>query len=557
LEIAERKSFFFIQYFETVVKSRTHFILITVSLLGLTLFNIFWLRQNYTEQKRNLQKDITNNFEKTVSAMQDSLIKRQVDSSMKASKTIVSTRRTKPAKKADSVLPEVRRFVFGKTVAPPIIQHDTSQKRAITIYSSSKFGFADSTRKDLLAKMIQSIKIDSNRKSIRIQLKSDSTIMSDGPIRPVGRMVFLTDMKFDTIIKPPRKSANRVYLKTSGKAKTTQQNVVINFVVDTLKPAEIERKYRAALLKQQITLPFNVSIAQKNKIDTTAEIRASVPFGYVVYQTAFAKPRFYLLRKIIPEMLFSLFLVAITSLSFWLIYRNLQQQNRLTALKNDFVSNITHELKTPISTVSVAIEALSNFNVLQNPAQTKEYLEISKNELNRLSILVDKVLKMSVFEQKELVLNNDNVNFSSLVESVLATMKLQFEKCQAQVNFDLAGKAFTIVGDSIHLTNVVYNLLENALKYSKEPQINVVLQEDEENLQLSIEDNGMGISEEFLPRIFDKFFRVPTGNVHNIKGYGLGLSYVKNVVERHNGTIEVNSRVGEGSTFILRLPTRI
>lgn len=523
----------------------------------LTLFNIFWLRQNYTEQKRNLQKDIANNFERTISGMQDSLIKRQVDSSMKASKTVIVAKRNTSAEMVDSTLPEIRRFVFGKSLPPPVIEHDTTQRRAITIYSSSKFGFGDSARKDLLAKMIQSIRIDSSRKSIKIQLRSDSALMHDRQPRPAGQMVFLTDMKFDTIIRPPRKSVNRVYLKTTSKTKSTQQNVVINFVVDTLKPAEIERKYKSELLKQQITLPFSVSVAQKAKVDTTAEIRATVPFGNVIYLTEFAKPRLYLLRKIVPEMLFSLFLVTITSLSFWLIYRNLQKQNRLTALKNDFVSNITHELKTPISTVSVAIEALSNFNVLQNPAQTKEYLEISKNELNRLSILVDKVLKMSVFEQRELVLNTDNVNFSSLVESVLATMKLQFEKCQARVNFDLIGRTFTIIGDSIHLTNVVYNLLENALKYSKEPQINVVLQEDEETLQLSIEDNGMGISEEFLPKIFDKFFRVPTGNVHNIKGYGLGLSYVKNVVERHHGTIEVNSRVGEGSTFILRLPTHV
>ncbi len=521
----------------------------------LTLFNAFWLRQNYTEQKRNLQKDITNNFEKTVSGMQDSLIKRQVDSSMKASKMAVAVKRNKPVIEADKVLPEIRGFVTGRSVPPSIMQHDTSQRKSITIFSSSKFGFVDSMGKDLLAKMIHSIKIDSNRNSIRIQLKSDSGIQSRGQIRPVGPMVFLSDMKFDTLIRPSRKLVNRVYMKTSSKKNgTTEQNVVINFMVDTLKAPEIERKYRASLIKQQITLPFNVAIVPKAKVDSTVEIRAAVPFGNVVYLAEFAESRLYLFKKIIPETLFSLFLVTITSLSFWLIYRNLQQQNRLTALKNDFVSNITHELKTPISTVSVAIEALSNFNVLQNPTQTKEYLEISKNELNRLSILVDKVLKMSVFEQKELVLNNDNVNFSSLVESVLATMKLQFEKCQAHVNFDLLGKTFTIIGDSIHLTNVVYNLLENALKYSKDPQINVVLQENEENLQLSIEDNGMGISEEFLPKIFDKFFRVPTGNVHNIKGYGLGLSYVKNVVERHNGTIEVNSRLGEGSTFIMRLP---
>jgi two-component system, OmpR family, phosphate regulon sensor histidine kinase PhoR len=219
------------------------------------------------------------------------------------------------------------------------------------------------------------------------------------------------------------------------------------------------------------------------------------------------------------------------------------------------VSNVTHELKTPISTVSVAIEALSNFNVLQNPAQTKEYLEISKNELNRLTILVDKVLKMSIFEQKDLALKTEPINFKSLIENVLATMKLQFEKYHAQVDFDFTGNHFSLEGDAIHLTNVVYNLLENALKYSSEPIISIRLAEENQSICLKIQDNGIGISEEYLPKIFDKFFRVPTGNVHNTKGYGLGLSYVKSVVEKHKGTIAVTSKTGTGSCFIINLPS--
>lgn len=485
--------------------------------------------------------------------MQDSLIRGQIDSSMKASKAIIAIKQNPSPKKTNTILSEARGFVFENRPLP--VRHDTTRSKSITIYTTNKFGFVDSMGKDMLAKMIHSIKIDSNRSNISIQLKPDSTSKNEEQANTKGRMVFLSSMKFDTLIPPPpKKSGNRVYIKTTGKKMDARQNVFINFAFDTLKTSEIEQKYSAALLSQQITLPFDVAIVKKAKVDTTAEISAEVPFGGVVYRAVFAKPGIYLFKRIIPEMLFSIFLITITSLSFWLIYRNLQQQKRLTALKNDFVSNITHELKTPISTVSVAIEALRNFNVLQSPTQTEEYLEISKNELNRLSILVDKVLKMSVFEQKELVMNTDNVNVRSLVEGVLATMKLQFEKCQANVNFDLSGKTFIIIGDSIHLTNVVYNLLENALKYSKEPQIKVVLQESKETLQLSIEDNGMGISEEFLPKIFDKFFRVPTGNVHNIKGYGLGLSYVKNVIEHHNGTIEVNSKIGEGSTFIMRLP---
>jgi two-component system phosphate regulon sensor histidine kinase PhoR len=528
-----------------------------VSLLVLTLFNAFWLRQNYREQKKNLQDAIFNNFEKTVSTMQDSLIKHQVDSLLKMNKA-VGTAKKKKLRTLETSMQMGRGLFIGKRLPSPPLLHDSVKGRSITIFANNQFNFVDSTGKDMLARMIQSIKLDSNKRNIKIELKADSNAQKEPGANRPRQIMMVSDMRFDTLNKRDRHEYNQVYFNKSGNRKnTTLQNIVINLVADTLKPLEIKLKYEAKLLKQQITIPFEVAVKKTSKLDrprATGGMRAQVRYDGLVYQANFDDTDWFLIRKIAPQILFSIFLIAITSLSFLLIYRNLQQQNRLTALKNDFVSNITHELKTPISTVSVAIEALSNFNVLQNPAQTKEYLEISKNELNRLSILVDKVLKMSVFEQKELVLNTDNVNFRSLVESVLATMKLQFEKYQANVNFDLLGKTFTIIGDSIHLTNVVYNLLENALKYSTEPQINVVLQENEKNLLLSIADNGMGISEEFLPKIFDKFFRVPTGNVHNIKGYGLGLSYVKNVIEHHNGTIEVNSKVGEGSTFIMRLP---
>ena len=535
----------------------------------LTLFNAFWLQQNYNEQKRNLQKDITNNFEKTVFIMQDSLIKRQVDSSLKlnGNKELVAAKRKttnkQPKRKAsDSAVKEMRSIFMSENGNPSgLIRDGARRQNVISVVSFGKMNQIDSVGREMLTKMIHSIKLDSNRKAIRIQFKSDSTITMNLPNEPADahpkRMMFVSNVKYDSVVTKGKVGSGQIYIKTDTSRKkvaTQQSNLIINLLTDTLKTKDIAARYKTRLLKQQITLPFDVTVAQQAKADTSAAMRASVPFGRLIYQAKFDDAQWYLTKKIVPQILFSVFLITITGLSFWLIYRNLQKQNRLTALKNDFVSNITHELKTPIATVSVAIEALSNFNVLHNPAQTKEYLEISKNELNRLSILVDKVLKMSVFEQKELVLNTDNVNFRSLVESVLATMKLQFEKCRAQVNLDLLGKRFEIFGDSVHLTNVVYNLLENALKYSTEPQIKVVLQANDEQLQLSIEDNGIGISEEFLPKIFDKFFRVPTGNVHNIKGYGLGLSYVKNVIERHNGTIEVNSKVGVGSTFIMTLP---
>jgi len=224
-------------------------------------------------------------------------------------------------------------------------------------------------------------------------------------------------------------------------------------------------------------------------------------------------------------------------------------------MKNDFISNITHELKTPIATVNVAIEALRNFNALQSPERTKEYLDISAAELQRLSMLVDKVLKLSMFENKEIELQKENFDLKILIEEVLYSMRLQFEKQGAIVDFKTMGPDFIIHADRLHITSVVYNLLDNALKYSREnPIIHVELAAIGSDMQLNVTDNGIGIAADYADKIFDKFFRVPSGDHHNIKGYGLGLSYAAEVVRKHNGAISLDSELGKGTKFTVKLP---
>ena len=205
--------------------------------------------------------------------------------------------------------------------------------------------------------------------------------------------------------------------------------------------------------------------------------------------------------------------------------------------------------------MSVAIEAMQNFGVSQNPEQTQEYLEISKSELNRLTLLVDKVLKMATFEQQGLTLSPENVDWAEVIQLVLNSMKLQFEKYGAKVDFTKTGEGFVLTADKIHLTNVIYNLLDNALKYTEiQPKISLLLQKTAHDLRLSVSDNGIGIPAEYQDKIFDKFFRVPTGDTHDVKGYGLGLNYVYTVVKQHGGRIEVESKVGSGSVFTIIMP---
>ena len=263
----------------------------------------------------------------------------------------------------------------------------------------------------------------------------------------------------------------------------------------------------------------------------------------------------YVLKRITPQIGFSLLLVLLTIGSFWLLYRNWRQQTRLTMLKNDFIGNITHELKTPIATVSVAVEALRNFNALQDPERTREYLDISANELQRLSLLVDKVLKLSLFERHEIELKNSLFNLRELVQEVTASMRLQFERSAATLTLDAQGSDFHLKADKLHITSVIFNLLDNALKYTPvDPRIRITLAEDTGFTTMTVTDNGIGIPQEYRKKIFEKFFRVPTGDRHNIKGYGLGLSYVSYVLQRHGGEISVESREGSGSSFTVKLP---
>jgi two-component system, OmpR family, phosphate regulon sensor histidine kinase PhoR len=342
--------------------------------------------------------------------------------------------------------------------------------------------------------------------------------------------------------------------------------VGVDSLQDSITVKEVVNSYQKALLLENIVIPFTVTKTQGPSrenfmIPPPDPNDNKVTLGFtkpVTFQVDFENTSWYLLKKLSQPILVSALLVGVTIFSFLLMYRNIVRQRRLTQLKNDFISNITHELKTPIATVSVAIEALRNFNALDDPMRTREYLDISANELQRLSLLVDKVLKLSMFEKREIELKKEPFDLKELVTEVMSTMKLLFDKHHAKVNFTATGFNFIIEADKLHLTSVVYNLLDNALKYSKEdPVINVELSLlANDILELKVNDNGIGIPHEFLFKIFTKFFRVPTGDKHNIKGYGLGLSYVSEVIKRHMGFIVVESELGKGSTFIVKVPVR-
>jgi signal transduction histidine kinase len=508
-------------------------ILLIISSIALLLFfQAFWLRKVYFEQTELIRKEADNIFQKTMTALQDSLIQSTIVplQNQKEAK-IKITREFDTLKNTDfRSLNKIKRldWKLNKKGSPPNLHFRTSdQVLVIGDSSSNTTTFSSPIKADTL-------------KSAQIQVFVGASPNHDSLGKIAGNIV-------SQVIRTPN-----------------VKNYVITLKHESLQLKGVTQAYQRALNKASLPIQFQVfeiKNPQKKPVFSgliTTEFHCIPFFSDLSFIAQLSDYQWFILKKISPQIIFSLILLSITCLAFYWIYRSMRQQQILTDLKNDFIRNVTHELKTPITTVSVAIEALQNFNVLENPPLTQEYLEISKSEINRLSLLVDKILKTAVFEQKGVDLKAESIDLKALIQQILNSLKLQFEKYKAVVDFEIEGQDFVIQGDMIHLTNVIYNLLDNALKYSPEnPIIQIKLQESDNQMVIKIKDFGIGIEKEHQSKIFDKFFRVPTGDVHTIKGYGLGLSYVKSVILQHQGYISVESEKSKGSLFSINLPKKM
>jgi two-component system phosphate regulon sensor histidine kinase PhoR len=413
-----------------------------------------------------------------------------------------------------------------------------------------------------LDKLLDTIKLEGNVKRIQTVPKEIHLKVRDDRREPSPEEIMIT--------RERGKNENRVVISNYRTSDSTGpqrrqfrgwNNKVVQFLYDmdnnkdTIRVAEITKALQQRLDQQAIDVPYSVSRLAKPNSGEPAFHEVTIGFrNPITYSLQLGSTFPYVSNKILAPILLSLFLVGFTVVSFSVLYRNLLRQRRLADIKNEFISNITHELKTPIATVSVAIEALRTFNSSMDAQKTKEYLDISANELQRLSLLVDKVLKLSMFENKEIELKYEPLDMKALLEEVTSSLRLQFEKHKAKVDIVAEGDT-RLEGDRLHLVSVIYNLLDNALKYSNgKPDIQVQLTGTDKAVTLFIKDGGIGIPAEYKDKVFEKFFRVPTGNVHNAKGYGLGLSYVSHVVHKHKGSIKVESEEGIGSTFIVSFP---
>jgi two-component system phosphate regulon sensor histidine kinase PhoR len=251
------------------------------------------------------------------------------------------------------------------------------------------------------------------------------------------------------------------------------------------------------------------------------------------------------------SVVFTLIIFFTFSLSIYLIIR----QKKISEMKSDFINNMTHEFKTPIATISIAADSISNDKVIKEEEKVRFFAGMIKKENVRMNEQVERILQIARLDRKEFEFNFQATDVHLLIEQAIDGILLQVEKRGGRIETDLGATNSVVTTDPIHFTHLVYNLLDNANKYSTEsPLIKVSTSNSPKGIYLTVEDNGIGMTKAVQSRIFDKFYRLPSGNIHNVKGFGLGLSYIKAILEANNGSIKVSSEPGKGSRFVVFIP---
>ncbi len=505
-------------------------ILMSIALIGIIGFQAFWIRDSYRKNLVRFDKDV----------------KRALVSSINMEKTIrYLASRPNVYIKYNGNLPV---FLVDSTgVIENKSNQQSSQDNYVITGEYSADGLAYYNKDSTKVTMVESVKEWSIKDNSGGKIFFDQTqTIAELRVDIEGERVY--NYLYEKIITPNAPIYSQV-----------------NY-------SHLDSIYRQELDRLDINTPFvmgswNTHSQSFDYINNEEANLKSLIKGYSVYinpddflnsevlLTNFPGKTGFIVKKLGGTLFASLLMILITLGSFGFALYTIFNQKRLSEIKNDFIGNMTHELKTPISTVSLAIEALQNFDVLKDKKRTKQYLDISNNENARLGMMVEKVLKISAFEKKEIKLSFESTDTHHLIQQITKNVEVQINNKGGHLYLDLSSENFYIEADQVHLTNVIYNLIDNAIKYSPEkPEITVFTKDHGHNLMIGVQDRGIGIASHHQKKIYDKFYRVPTGNVHNIKGYGLGLSYVADIVKKHNGVIKLESEPGKGSLFKIFLP---
>ncbi|XMO86672.1 HAMP domain-containing sensor histidine kinase [Algibacter sp. AS12] len=345
--------------------------------------------------------------------------------------------------------------------------------------------------------------------------------------------------------------------KTYPIHKRVSENEIKKLLTEKLKKDDIDIDFEFAIYSNNLATKvksdnFEYDPNSSFKVPIFYDENNQTPYRLHVN---FPDDRKFILSGVIGMILLSITFTSIIILAYSSALFQLVKQRKISEIKTDFINNMTHEFKTPIATINLAIDSIKNPKIIDDKEKVLRYLGMIKEENKRMHAQVENVLRISKLEKNELNISKDRVDLHDLVEDALTHVELIVEDRQGYIKTFLDAETSSVLANETHFTNVIVNILDNAIKYSPEaPKIEVYTENAGTNILLKIKDYGSGMSKAAAKRVFEKFYREHTGNIHNVKGHGLGLAYVKRIVEDHQGHVSVESEKDKGSTFIIKLP---
>jgi two-component system phosphate regulon sensor histidine kinase PhoR len=522
-------------------------ILATIALIGLISIQVYWINNAINQGRKHFEQSVNEALNNVVIRMEKKLVA------------------NKMVKKYNFRKQGIRWFTPPDSLKQnsKLIRHSASEKRQYSL------------QKDRVnAKIVEEYWADSNGVAVKktrfknyssdsISRNFDSQIDNDGPLYIpkldsgefknkwfAHKKDVINDI-FDELV-----SVN-VYNDFSQKLDTVLLDTMMR---DEMKDKGISASYFFGVLSSKSMPADSMKLSEKEKSLFSSNYKVNLSPDNI-----FIKPRYlsvyfpdqekYILSSMWAMLLISGIFVIIIVYSFYYTISTIFKQKKLSEIKNDFISNMTHEFKTPISTISLACDVLNDKSISKTEEKTAKYLRMINDENKRLSSLVENILQTAILDKGQLVLSFQKVNIHSIIEETINNIRLQVESKEGEITKELNAFFYEIYADKIHITNIIFNLIDNALKYTVSvPQIKIITYNNDSGIFIAVKDNGIGISKENQQKVFEAMYRVPTGNVHNVKGFGLGLSYVKAIVEKHGGNISVESELNKGSTFTVYLP---
>lgn len=528
------------------INLKSFFIIITLALIGLIFIQIYWVKHAFELNEIEFNSNAREAIDEAVLKYEKSEMFYRIKNSQLATKIIATTN------VSNNLLNNI---VIGRDTA--VIKEDNGYKVRITEYN-----FVDTALGIKSISLIKEFKKESNlityseNENVVLNVNASDSLANNYFDYGKEKIDFQNQaMLINDIIGHFRKRNKNITIQERLKIKLLDTLLKEQFLLHG-----IQLKFDFAIINN-----LNVIMMKSSDIDDEFFLgnvenndnhlhnlypNDILPSRYFIH-VRFNSLKSFLIQQSWLMIALSIFLMLIIFYAFYYSLTRLLKEEKLKNIKNDFINNMTHELKTPISTISLATEALSDPTLNSIEKSRNRFLSIINQENNRLKVLVDDVLQSAILEEGKLILHKGEIDINEILISVYNSESIKVNKLKGEISYISDRKPVFYIGDTIHLTNVFYNLLDNAIKYSPEDRVDIKIEliEKLNTIEVLISDKGIGISKENQYYIFDKLYRVPEGDTHNVKGFGLGLSYAKSIIDLHGGNIQINSQFDVGSTF--------